>query len=545
MTQHIKGFCVLIAYLFVQPVLVAQNQSAEGTDVAAAAPDFARDIRPLLKAHCIKCHGEEKQQGGLRLDLKAAALKGGDSDRPSFVAGKPDESLLIELITTPDIDQRMPFKAESLKAAEVELLKRWIQTGAQWPETESAESAQTQMVVSDRDRQHWSFLPLQQIIPPAVEDAASVRTPVDRFILSQLTAHKLSPSQEADGRTLIRRIYFDLIGLPPKPEEVEAFVNSSASNSYEKLVENLLTSDHYGERWARHWLDLARYADSDGQEGDADRPNAYHFRDFVIHALNDDMPYNEFVRWQLAGDELDPDNPRAIAATGFIVAGTSTILNVPMEEEKLRNRANELDDMVSTTGQAFLGLTLACARCHDHKYDPMPTRDYYRIMRIFNSGDRTEVPLVARAELATQRQATATWQKEFDLAKMQRDDWLKEARQPFVDSIRAEKIAKLSATEEEKELLLKMPDSANAKKLANRFNKELKVGDAEYVAAMSQEKQALWKELGRQVRAIEARKPAALPTAFAFADFAPEPRESWYFERGDFMARKNGWTLVF
>ena len=172
MTQHIKGFCVLIAYLFVQPVLVAQNQSAEGTDVAAAAPDFARDIRPLLKAHCIKCHGEEKQQGGLRLDLKAAALKGGDSDRPSFVAGKPDESLLIELITTPDIDQRMPLKAESLKAAEVELLKRWIQTGAQWPETESAESAQTQMVVSDRDRQHWSFLPLQQIIPPAVEDAA-------------------------------------------------------------------------------------------------------------------------------------------------------------------------------------------------------------------------------------------------------------------------------------------------------------------------------------------------------------------------------------
>ena len=545
MTQRTSGLFVLMACLWFQPVLVAQNRSAAETDVAPVAPDFARDIRPLLKVRCNKCHGEEKQQGGLRLDTKAAALKGGDSDRPSFVAGKPDESLVVELVTSQDIDQRMPLKAEPLTATEVELLKRWIHAGAQWPESESAKSAQSQMVVSDEDRQHWSFRPLQQITPPLIEEVASVRTPVDQFIRSTLAEHKLSPSQEADRRTLIRRIYFDLIGLPPKPEEVEAFVNSSDSNAYEKLIEKLLTSDHYGERWARHWLDVARYADSDGQEGDADRPNAYHFRDFVIHALNDDMPYNELVRWQLAGDEIDPDNPRAIAATGFIVAGTSTILNVPMEEEKLRNRANELDDMVSTTGQALLGLTLACARCHDHKYDPLPTRDYYRMMRIFNSGDRTEVPLVARAELATHRQATASWQKEFDEAKKQRDDWLKEARKPFIDSIRAEKIAKLSATEDEKKLLLETPDVANAKKLANRFNKELKVGDAEYVAAMPEEKQALWKEHDRQVREIEARKPATLPTAFAFADFAPEPRESWYFERGDFMARNERMDLGF
>jgi len=545
MTQRKRCFFVLIACVLVQPVLVAQNPLAQENDFLTTVPDFAKDIRPLLKTHCVKCHGEEKQQGGLRLDTKSAALQGGDSGRPSIVAGKPDESLLIEMVTSKDIDQRMPLKAEPLKGAEVELLKRWIHAGAQWPESESVKSAPSQMVVSDEDRQHWSFRPLQHITPPTVEDVASIRTPVDLFIRRTLSEHKLTPSQEADQRTLIRRVTFDLIGLPPKPEEIAAFVHSSDSNAYEQLVEKLLSSDHYGERWARHWLDVARYADSDGQEGDADRPNAYRFRDFVIHALNHDMPYNEFVRWQLAGDEIDPDNPRAIAATGFIVAGTSTVLKVPMEEEKLRNRANELDDMVSTTGQALLGLTLACARCHDHKYDPLPTRDYYRMMRIFNSGDRREVPFVARAELATHRQATSSWQKEFDEAKKQRDDWLKEARKPFVDSVRAGKIAKLSASEAEKKLLLETPEDANAKKLANRFSKELKVGDAEYVAVMPEEKQAIWKEKDRQVREIEARKPATLPTAFAFADFAPEPRESWLFERGDFMARNERMDLGF
>src|SRR5204863_5248301 len=222
-----------------------------------------------------------------------------------------------------------------------------------------------------------------------------------------------------------------LIGLPPTPEQIDKFVRAyegDVKGAVASLVDELLASPHYGERWARHWLDVARYADSDGQESDADRSTAYHYRDFVIRALNDDMPFDQFARWQLAGDELEPDNPLALAATGFIVAGTHAVLDaVPMEEEKIRTRFNELDDMIATTGSAMLGLTLGCARCHDHKYDPVPRRDYYRILCAFNAGDRAEVPLAPLAEVRRYRDAEAKWKGEFEPAKKRLDDWIKEA----------------------------------------------------------------------------------------------------------------------
>src|SRR5205085_57924 len=203
-------------------------------------------------------------------------------------------------------------------------------------------------------------------------------------------------------------VYFDLLGLPPSPGEVRAFLADPAPDAYETLVERLLASPHYGERWGRHWLDLARYADSDGLESDEDRPTAYHYRDFVIRALNDDMPFTTFVQWQLAGDEYEPDNPLAVSATGFLTAGTHAVLaDNLMEEEKVRERYNELDDLVSTTGIAFLGMTLGCARCHDHKYDPIPTRDYYRMAAAFNSCDRAQIPLLPRAEAAKRRDREA------------------------------------------------------------------------------------------------------------------------------------------
>ncbi|RLS85373.1 MAG: DUF1553 domain-containing protein [Planctomycetota bacterium] len=326
----------------------------------------------------------------------------------------------------------------------------------------AAPASRPEMKVTDADRQHWAFLPLRKVAVPTAQDAAWARTPVDQFIRQAQEEKGLAPSPSADVRTLVRRIYFDVIGLPPTPEEFKQWSGRLASSreAWSALVEELLANPHHGERWARHWLDVARYADSNGMEGDDDRPNAYHFRDFVIRALNDDMPCDQFMRWQLAGDEIAPDKSEAIAATGFIVAGTSTLISIPMEEEKLRIRANELDDMVSTTGQAMLGLTLACARCHDHKYDPLPTRDYYRIMSIFNSGDRREVPLASPAEVRAHQEAMARWQQQ----------------------------------------------SENA----NR-----------------------------------GQQPNDLPKAFAFADFAPEPRESWLFERGDFMSRKERLDIGF
>ncbi|MBC7966089.1 MAG: PSD1 domain-containing protein, partial [Fuerstia sp.] len=524
--------------------------------------EYHKSIQPLLIAKCVKCHGAEKQKGGLRLDDKQAAFKGGDSEVPAIVPGHSSESRLVQLVTSNDNDERMPpdGEGEPLTEAQINLLKSWIDAGAIWPDADSpsAKPGRMEMAVTDEDRNHWSFRPLQSVSPPEVMDKAWVRTPVDQFIRHAQEAKGLTPAATVDARTLIRRVYFDVIGLPPMLKEVNGKLTEELlgikldpsalilhPSAFAALVDQLLASPHYGERWARHWLDVARYADSDGQEGDADRPNAYQFRDFVIRALNDDLPYNTFVRWQLAGDEIAPDNPQAIAATGFIVAGNSTVLNVPMEEEKLRNRANELDDMVSTTAQAFLGLTLACARCHDHKYDPLPTRDYYRLMCAFNGGDRRNVPLAAPTAVKASQDAMDAWQKEFNKAEKVRDDWLKEARKPIARQVLAGKVSKLSISDDEKTLLLDKPDDSDAKKLSDKFKKELRIEAREYVAALSSDEQSKWQELDAAVKAMADRKPASLPTAFAFSDFAAEPRETWLFERGDFMARNERLSLGF
>ena len=221
---------------------------------------------------------------------------------------------------------------------------------------------------------------------------------------------------------------------------MEAFVADPSPDAYAKLVDRLLASRHYGERWGRHWLDVVRYADSDGQERDADRPTAYHYRDFVIRALNDDLPFDTSVRWQLAGDELEPDDPRAVAATGFLTAGPHTVLNVPMEEEKIRNRYNELDDLLSTLGSGMLGLSIGCARCHDHKYDPIPTRDYYRMLGVFQTGNRAEVPLVPQAEVVRHRERIAAWEGRLKAVEARRKLWRTESKKRLEASLRDRKL---------------------------------------------------------------------------------------------------------
>jgi mono/diheme cytochrome c family protein len=520
---------------------------------AELADAFRNEIQPLLRDHCVKCHGPEKQKGNLRLDMKQTAFKRGDSGERAIVPGHAMESRLFQMVSSQDEAERMPPEGDPLTESQIALLKAWINQGATWPDadSETVKTAQSRMVVTDEDRNHWSFRPLQEVVPPTVQDQAWIQTPVDLFIRQAQAAQDLSPAAQAHTRLLVRRMYFDLIGLPPRITISDGKMNEELlgieidAASLPTLVDRLLDSPHYGERWARHWLDVARYADSNGQEGDADRPTAYRFRDFVIRSLNEDLPYDEFVRWQLAGDEIAPDNPQAIAATGFIVAGNSTVLNVPMEEEKLRNRANELDDMVSTTAQAFLGLTLACSRCHDHKYDPLPTLDYYRMMSAFNSGDRRDVALADPATVQANRAATEAWQRALNAAEKTRDDWLKNARKGIESQVRNEKISKLAIDDNAKQLLLNKPDDPEAKKLADRYKKELKVKDDEYVAALAPQEQNRWQELVADIKKINAQKPATLPTAFAFADDAPEARETWLFERGDFLARNERVSLGF
>jgi len=290
----------------------------------------------------------------------------------------------------------------------------WIDDGAPYDGSlltaQGKETAWTQRVVPPAAKQFWSFQPLKHVAPPSVHRSSWIRTPIDRFILAKLEAAGLRPNPLVDRRHLIRRAYFDLVGLPPEPQEVEAFVRDPSPDAYEHLIDRLLTNQHYGERWGRHWLDLARFAESHGFEHDYDRLSAYHYRDFVIKALNNDLPYNTFIQWQLAGDEFAPENLLAQMATGYLAAGVHSTQITKNEVEK--HRYDELDDMIGTIGTSMLGLTIGCARCHDHKYDPIPQRDYYQLLSTFTTTVRSEIEFNAapdeyqRAKAAFDREHT-------------------------------------------------------------------------------------------------------------------------------------------
>jgi cytochrome c553 len=370
---------------------------------------FTSDVAALLTEHCVQCHGGEKgTKGGFDLTTRETALKEGDTG-PGIVPGKAAESLLVQSIRHEDKDLKMPKKADKLPDAAIAKIAQWVDLGAPYAKPLVAgKSTRDKSKVSAEDRKFWSFQPLARTEPPVVKTEAWPRTPIDRFILTKIEEKGIAPSPVADKRTLLRRAYFDLIGLPPTPEQMAKFQADTEPNAFEKIVDELLASPHYGERWGRHWLDLARYAESHGYEQDYDRPNAYQYRDFVIRALNRDQPYDEFVRWQLAGDELAPDQPEAWKATGFLAAGTHATQITANQAEK--ERYDELDDMAATTGNAFLGLSVGCARCHDHKFDPIPTADYYRLISIFTTAVRSDYDIeVNSTETRTQH---AAWERE-------------------------------------------------------------------------------------------------------------------------------------
>jgi hypothetical protein len=290
-------------------------------------------------------------------------------------------------------------------------------------------AVKTRMTVTEEERRFWSFQPLRQGSPPPVKNEAWCRTPIDRFILARLETRGLAANPPVERRRLIRRAYFDLIGLPPTPEEVDAFVVDPDPDAYEKVIDRLLASPHYGERWGRHWLDLARFAESHGYEQDYDRPSAYHYRDFVIQALNQDMPYDQFVQWQIAGDEIAPNNPLALMATGYLGAGTHATQITANQVEK--ERYDELDDMAATIGTSLLGMTVGCARCHDHKFDPIPTRDYYRLVSTFTTTVRSDIDLDLHPE--RYRQAKAEFDRQHAPLVAARDRFEKEQLPPRLE----------------------------------------------------------------------------------------------------------------
>ncbi len=345
---------------------------------------FEKKIRPLLSEHCQKCHGVEKQKGGLRLDSKAALAKGGDTG-PVVVAGQPDKSLLIRAVRWQD-DLRMPPRSK-LPESLIADLTAWVRMGAPWPEEKVTAAADAEFPLEER-KKFWCWQPIRVPQVPASPPSDWPISPIDRFILAKLAEKNLSPAPSADRLTLLRRVYFDLIGLPPTLEEIEAFLNDSSPNPLAKVVDQLLERPQFGERWARHWLDLVRFAETRGHEFDYPIPNPHHYRDYVIRALNADVPYDQFVREHIAGDLLPKPrlNPHdgcneSILGTGFFFLGEEVHSPVDIRQDQ----ADRFDNRIDVLTKTFLGLTVSCARCHDHKFDAISTRDYYSLFGFLES----------------------------------------------------------------------------------------------------------------------------------------------------------------
>ena len=370
---------------------------------AKAQVNFARDVRPIFQKHCYECHGPDKQKSGYRLDVRDVALKGGDNGEAAIVPKDAAKSPLYRFVSGEDEESMMPPKDSGkprLTTDEQTKIKAWLDEGAVWPDEYFGQKRQVSS--------HWSLQPLSM---PRVPNGTGKA--IDGFVREKLVEKKLTPAAEADRQTLIRRLSFDLIGLPPSPAEIDAFVSDDSPEAYQTLVDRLLASSHYGERWGRHWLDIARYTESQGFEYDRLRDNAWHYRDYVIKSFNDDKPYTEFMKEQIAGDVMEPMTRDGIVATSLLVCGPWDQAGNSQKNATQRaiTREDELEDMIGVVGQSFLGLTVNCARCHAHKFDPIPHEEYYRIKSVFEGvkhGERT----IATDEESKSRNLL---QKEFEI----------------------------------------------------------------------------------------------------------------------------------
>ncbi len=412
--------CVVICCLGVAALAIAADNppSSETPSSETPSPDpqppeqiefFEKTIRPLLAENCFKCHGPEKQKGGLRVDSLAAILKGGDSG-PAVVPGRPDEGFLVDAVSYGDVYQMPP--TGKLPQENVDALRTWVEHGAIWPAGDGNPSQGNSAANQDWEqrKQHWCWQPLADPAPPIVSDPSWIKTSVDTFIASGLDRQGLSPAPPTDKRTLLRRVTYDLTGLPPTPPEISAFLADESPGAYARVVDRLLASPHYGERWARHWLDLVRYAETCGHEFDFDLPNAWKYRDYVIRALNEDLPFDQFVVEHVAGDLVSPPRRHptectneSILGTGFWFLGEAKHSPVEIREDQAARADNQID----VFAKAFFALTVSCARCHDHKFDAITTKDYYALAGFLRSSrlqeaylDPPEVRGPAIAELA-------------------------------------------------------------------------------------------------------------------------------------------------
>lgn len=463
------------------------------------AQDFVREIQPIFAEHCVRCHGSKKQRGNLRLDHAKSAFGKGDSGKNAIIASNASASEIIRRLSSDDPDIQMPPKGERVSAENIDRIEQWISAGADWPASANApvNAAAGEMHVTESDRDHWAFRPLGTAPPPSLTDPW-ISNPIDQFVLNRLRAAGLEPNQRASAQVLARRMSFDVTGLPPSEDQTID-------------IDRLLDDSSFGERWARHWLDVVRYADSQGYEGDRDEPHAYQYRDFVIRSFNNDLPFDTFVRWQLAGDELAPEDSDAMTATGFLAIGPKATSAPTAPDPVIKKiRYDQLDDVVGTTGQAFLGLTLACARCHDHKFDPIPTRDYYQLVAAFANIERGNSPPLSPLRAL--------------------DQWTKRSKARLL----AEKLAVMVCTDDERKWLAAGPKAPAESKAAFRtYGKQLEFSEDEWRAWLSDDERQRLREIEAKAQASENTTGWEAIPALHVVDKSAKPVPVPLLRRGD------------
>jgi len=515
----------------------APRPAAAGLVQQEGAEALARQVYEIFKQQCIRCHGAARESG---LDLRTDdGLRKGGMGGPVVVPHKPEESYLYKHVSHEEAPF-MPAEGPRLPDEQIDLIRRWILSGASLasvPEAtpEGAAEAAAMAALEERpitpeERAYWAFVPPARPALPEAGDPGWQGNPIDRFLLSAMAARGLRPAPPADRRTLIRRAHLDVLGLPPTPDEVEAFVNDAAPDAWPRLVDRLLASEHYGERWARHWMDLVRYADSGGFEFDVERPEMYRYRDYLIHAFNDDKPYDRFIKEQLAGDELDPESDEAMIATGFLRLGP----------EGGGTRQDALDDLIATTSLTFLGMTVQCARCHNHKFDPIPQRDYYRIQAVFFATRDVEHPLAPPESVAANRAE----RQRIDALVKPLEERKREIERPYHEIIVAREVAKLpeymqiawrtpaaERTEGQRLSVIQIEDTLSVGSLRKL------VQESDIVVLMPDDVNARHAEVKAEIRALESQRPPRLPAARAIGERGRVPASSYFLHRGSPEAR--------
>ncbi|HND54103.1 MAG TPA: DUF1549 domain-containing protein, partial [Pirellulaceae bacterium] len=484
---------LFVAVAFVGPRVSTSLHSASLAGAAELGPanevDFAREILPLLKTHCFRCHAGRAADSGVRLDLRREIL-GETSGVALAVPGKSGESRLVELVTTDDAKRRMPPEGEGerLGRREVELLRNWIDRGLPWDEHAAPETAE--------GAEHWAFQSVQRPATPSVERRDWLRTAVDSFVAAKHQQRQLVPAPPADRRRLARRLSLDLIGEPPDRESVEMLVEDEQPDAVARYVDRLLASPRHGQRWGRHWLDIARWAETEGYESNHPRPYAWRYRDYVVDSMNGDLPYDQFLRQQIAGDEMTPYDDRNLIATGFLAAARLS----SNEEDKLLQRNAVLVDVVNALGEGVLGLTIGCAQCHNHKLDPLTLRDYYRLQALFVQGQPNNLVLQDPAGWKAYHAAKPA---EYDPAAQLLAAIYERARTKLLDRRRAALSAEMRAA-------LELPvdrRSPQQQELARQADLELQVLTGQVERELADDDKALYEALKKKVAAIEKTLP--------------------------------------